>query len=477
MKRVILMTTLFFLPRLLASADIDIHSLAGQDWYGLYFNGQKSGFAVLGLSIDDKGTVTMTESVHFKINQGGKPQSLSTFSERVYGHKGNLLSIRSRVTDASGTTTFTLKRKHGKLHLITEMAGRTSEEDIDSTKDNLKNALKEVALLEKNPQVNDSLTFCRFEPMFKRDISGKCTITGVETRILDGVSTRVYTIQTEEYMMGATIPSVSYVAENGKLLEGTVAGIIKMRLEPEAVAKDVHYNNDVIVSNAALLDKPLENARTRTSLHLQLSGPLNENLLFSDDRQTMKMEGDTILFSSHLLSLDGVKIPQLPVDAPPGINQYKKATTFVQSDDPKLIAKAKEIIGTERNSWKAAEKLCHWVYQNVETSYSARLTNALEVLEHPSGDCTEHSILFVGLARAAGIPAREVAGLIYVQSPQPGFYFHQWASVWVGKWIDMDPTFDQPMADVTHIKLAEGDLFEQARLIPIIGQIKVTVLP
>ena len=37
----------------------------------------------------------------------------------------------------------------------------------------------------------------------------------------------------------------------------------------------------------------------------------------------------------------------------------------------------------------------------------------------------------------------------------------------------MDPTFDQPLADVTHIKLAEGDLFEQAKIMPIIGQLKI----
>ncbi len=75
--------------------------------------------------------------------------------------------------------------------------------------------------------------------------------------------------------------------------------------------------------------------------------------------------------------------------------------------------------------------------------------------------------------RAAGLPAREVAGLVYVEGVHPGFYFHQWAKVWVGKWIDVDPTFNQPLVDVTHIKLAEGDLFQQARIIPIIGQLKI----
>ncbi len=66
-----------------------------------------------------------------------------------------------------------------------------------------------------------------------------------------------------------------------------------------------------------------------------------------------------------------------------------------------------------------------------------------------------------------------MAGLVYVSGGEPGFYFHQWAKVWVGKWIDVDPTFDQPLADVTHIKLAEGDLFEQAKIMPIIGQLKI----
>jgi hypothetical protein len=104
------------------------------------------------------------------------------------------------------------------------------------------------------------------------------------------------------------------------------------------------------------------------------------------------------------------------------------------------------------------------------------LTNSLEVLENLEGDCTEHSVLFIGLARAAGLPAREVAGLIYVDGIQPGFYFHQWAKVWIGKWIDVDPTFNQPLADVTHIKLAEGDLLSQAQLLPVVGQLDIEVV-
>jgi transglutaminase-like putative cysteine protease len=92
------------------------------------------------------------------------------------------------------------------------------------------------------------------------------------------------------------------------------------------------------------------------------------------------------------------------------------------------------------------------------------------------GDCTEHSVLFVGLARAAGLPAREVAGLVYVGGKDYGFYFHQWAKVWLGEWVQVDPTFDQFAVDATHIKLVEGDLYEQLRLLPVIGSTTVELL-
>ena len=157
------------------------------------------------------------------------------------------------------------------------------------------------------------------------------------------------------------------------------------------------------------------------------------------------------------------------------MTKWLKPSVFVQSDHPKMIKAASKVVGDETDAKKISDKLVRWVNRNMHPTFSARLTNSLEVLEHLEGDCTEHSMLYIGLARAAGLPAREVAGLIYVDSPEPGFYFHQWAKVWVGKWIEVDPTFDQTIADATHIKLAEGDLFEQTKILPVIGQLDIEV--
>ena len=50
----------------------------------------------------------------------------------------------------------------------------------------------------------------------------------------------------------------------------------------------------------------------------------------------------------------------------------------------------------------------------------------------------------MALARSAGLPARTVSGLIYLNDR---FYYHAWAEVYLADWIAVDPTFDQFPAD------------------------------
>lgn len=473
MKRVILMVTVIFFPRLLVAQTLDLSNLEGESWYGLYLNGQKSGYSMHAVTKADDGNVSVVEDAHFRMNMAGVPQDMRMYSNRIYAPDGQLKAIESKIDDAKSTSEFNAVVDGDELVLHADVGGVEKEQRLPRPKESLQDALKQAELVQGNPKVGDALTFTTFEPMKPGEIKGRSEIVGIEERMLEGAPTKVYKIHTSLEFMG--IETVSYVTGQGTVLEDITAGQITMRLEPKEIAKDVDYSNDVIVSNAAMVDEPISNPRTRKSLQLRLTGPLSPAHLFNDERQFLTQDGDSYDFTSKALNLDGFKTVQIPVKNEK-VKQWLEPTLFVQCDDPRIVAKAKEIIGDETDSLKASTLLCEWVYNNVKTIFSARLTNALEVLDSLEGDCTEHSILFVALARAAGIPAREVAGLIYMDGAKPGFYFHQWAKVWVGKWVDVDPTWNQPLADVTHIKLAEGDLFQQAQLIPIIGQIKVDVL-
>lgn len=474
MKKVVLMVSLLLFPRLLVAHELDIRSLTGEHWYGLYMNGQKAGYSMTGVGLKDDGSVIIREDAAFKIVMSGVAQDMRIVMLREYGPEGDLKRIDQEVQDPAGPKRFVAVVSDGELSLITEISGKTvTNNTLPKPRESLGDALKQARLVGPDAKVGDTLTFSVFEPMYAKEIAGTSKILGVETQVLEGVPTQVF--QVASTMPDLGVDSVAYVAQDGTTLEDTFGGILKMRLEPKEMAQSVEYVNDVIVSNAAKADRRVDSPRTRESLRLLVTGPLTEDHVFNDERQTMTKADGGYEFTGRMPTVDPAAAPALPVTEP-SVAQWVKPSTFVQSDDARLIDKAREVIGDETNSFEVSKKLCQWVYQNVRTTFSAQLSNALEVLERPEGDCTEHSILFIGLARAAGLPAREVAGLIYVQEAEPAFYFHQWAQVWVGKWVDVDPTFNQPLADTTHIKLGQGDLFEQARLIPVIGQIGIKVL-
>src|SRR6187397_3545992 len=86
------------------------------------------------------------------------------------------------------------------------------------------------------------------------------------------------------------------------------------------------------------------------------------------------------------------------------------------------------------------ERLIDWTFKNLAKDLSTNLTTASQVLAHKQGDCTEHALLFVALARAAGIPAREVSGLVYMGDDIQRFGWHAWAEVDIaGRWVQVDP--------------------------------------
>ena len=472
---VLIMGSLMLFPRLLAADDWNIDSLVGEDWYGLYMNGHKTGYSVSTVAKEPDNGVSVSEDARFQVNMAGQRQEMHIESKRIYASDGALKSVFYRVKDPGGVSEFNATVTEKDLAMATSVGDEWRETRLPKPKETLKDILHLRAHAVGKAKPGDKATYSYFEPMYSKELSGESVIEAVEERVFEGVSMRVFKVQSDIPDLG--ISTTSYVSADGRTLEDTVAKIMIMRLEPKEIAMDVKYENDVIVSNAALCKEPIPDARSRASIDLRLLGPLVDEHFLSDARQSFKREGDHVAFTGKKLALDDLPKVTLPVTNT-DVTEWIKPSLFVQSDNARLVEKAKEIAGGETDALTVSGKLCQWVYDNVRTTYSARLSNALEVLDHREGDCTEHSILFIGLARALGIPAREAAGLIYVDHPKPAFYFHQWATVWLGKWVDVDPTFNQPSADATHIRLAEGDLYTQTRLIPVIGQLRVeTVAP
>ena len=146
---------------------------------------------------------------------------------------------------------------------------------------------------------------------------------------------------------------------------------------------------------------------------------------------------------------------------------------LVQSDDPRIAAQARQIVGRERRAGEVARLLTRWVYDDLEKKITISLPSALQVLESRSGDCNEHTVLYVALARSLGLPARSAAGVVYLRG---NFYYHAWPEVWLGQWVAVDPTFGQFPADAAHLRFVIGGLARQVELVRLIGRLQLTVV-
>ena len=91
---------------------------------------------------------------------------------------------------------------------------------------------------------------------------------------------------------------------------------------------------------------------------------------------------------------------------------------LVQSEDPRIQARARQIVDGERDPIVATRLLTNWVYEQLEKKITISVPSAVEVLETLRGDCNEHAILFVAFARPIGLPARTAAGLVFRLVPR-----------------------------------------------------------
>jgi transglutaminase-like putative cysteine protease len=182
-------------------------------------------------------------------------------------------------------------------------------------------------------------------------------------------------------------------------------------------------------------------------------------------------------FSGDIVEVRREKIEKMVSIKIPSQNKrlvaFLQPTPYLQSDNPAIRTLAAEILAGETDAGKAALRLKDWVYRNIAKRPTISIPNALEVLKTRKGDCNEHAVLFNALARAAGIPAKTVVGVVYLRG---AFYYHAWSEVWLSEWVSLDPVLNQFPADVTHVKFLEGDIDRQVDILRLIGNLKIEVL-
>jgi transglutaminase-like putative cysteine protease len=208
-----------------------------------------------------------------------------------------------------------------------------------------------------------------------------------------------------------------------------------------------------------------------TELRVRLSGADLSRLHLEGGRQSL--QGDTLIVRREPMGSAALQAAYALPARDPRLAPWLQATLLIQSDAPSVHAMARALLGAERDPARAAELLTHWVFRETRRTPNTRVPNALSTLNSRRGDCNDLTVLYVALARAAGLPTRPVAGLLRIGGR---FYYHAWPEVYLGDWVAVDPTLDQFPADGGHLRFVVNGLARQIELLRFLGGLKVDVL-
>ncbi len=145
----------------------------------------------------------------------------------------------------------------------------------------------------------------------------------------------------------------------------------------------------------------------------------------------------------------------------------------IESDDPSISRRAVRLAADERDPGVVARRIVEWVHDSLRAEAGALPLGALGTIGRGAGDAREFALLTTALARAAGIPAHPVSGLLQHEGR---FYLHAWTEVYLGRWVPVDAMLDQFPADASHIPFMTGAADPGSDLARVLGRLQLTVV-
>ena len=466
----------------------------GAAYYTVSLGADQIGYA--SNTLDTLGdTLSLSEIVILEVPVLGTVQRTEARTD-VALTRGLKLRAFTAVLDAEDARFTASGRVDGDSVLVLELVGAESRETRRVALSEplvLPQLLPLEVALRGGLRAGRTYTMPVFDPLLMRSrratvtVTAESTFTFADSAVFDTVAGRFVPIVTDTvhaWRLRETqgdVPVDAWVDVHGQVVrltspvgfrvERTAFEIAyeNFRRSRQAPADTAPRRGVDLVRQTAIASRVTLTPETLLLVELRLGGlafagfDLNgDQQHLSGDTLTIRREAPTALRATY----------RLPATQP-ALRPFLEPEPLVQSDDPRLQAQARQIVGRTRRPDVAAELLTRWVYEHVRKEVSLSVPSALDVYQARRGDCNEHTVLFVALARAVGLPARTAAGLVYLDG---SFYYHAWPEVYLGRWVAVDPTLGQVPADAAHVRFTVGGLARQIELIRLIGQLSIDVL-
>jgi transglutaminase-like putative cysteine protease len=174
--------------------------------------------------------------------------------------------------------------------------------------------------------------------------------------------------------------------------------------------------------------------------------------------KTVSVKANYQVIMSEFVLNENIEDIKAPIDENYGklVKEYTKSEKSIDSDSEAIKNKAAAIIGQETDPLIAAKKLYDFVIDNMDYDWERYADpqridlKASELLDIKKGVCEDYSVLYAALCRAAGIPAKYIAGLPIMSLARDADRElesgHAWNEIYIKGygWIPLDATSEIP---------------------------------
>ncbi len=269
-----------------------------------------------------------------------------------------------------------------------------------------------------------------------------------------------------------SIDVVMWIDSEGRLLKGRMPlNITVTRSDQAEIAREMRLTRDLpemIGLTAVPVEGMIPESPDLKLLRMKIIGGNPSSFPSDGFRQTTNNEEITI--RSEQIPQPTFELPYTGKD----MADFLAPSRFIRSDNAEIIKMARTIIGNEKDPLKAARLINDWVFKNIKKVPTPAVPDAYSVLHSRQGDCNEHAVLAVSLARAVGLPSKMAVGLVHGDD---GFLYHAWVAYWAGnQWFTGDPLTGKMHLPSTYITLMYGDVDKHLNVLEFLGKLRFKVL-
>ncbi len=436
-----------------------------EHYYGVWFKEKRIGYVFEELSPGPNNTFSLKQQALFNLTVLDSTQTVKMFLE-------------ARLDESLGLHDFSF-RFHSPFYKM-EATGKVAGKQISYTLDTGRSTIKDQLTLSQTPRLATNSRLYLLKKLSEKGDKIKTSsfdpvsLTGQES-IIEYLGKEKVLIQSRVYNLHHFAKTFSGVRINfwlndeGKVIKEQSAAGFEFLAEAKSKALDIASDTSELLSAVAVHFTGSIPEKNATSAIYQLTLPEDIEFDLIGGRQSLDQNFLTIRREQFSALTTKVQHNNFCQD-----DKHLLPSPYIQAKHPDIQTLAGKIIGSETDRLQQVKLLSKWLFHNLEKRPVIGLPDALTTLHTKKGDCNEHAALFAALARSLDIPTSIATG---VTLHRGAFYYHAWNETCInGTRLSVDTTLNQVPADLTHIRIASGEMDQQIKIGALIGTMQIAIL-